>query len=652
MNNLDILTDILEFKFPDDNKDSKNNKAVITVRLLNSHIKEFKISISQYEHLKLCINSYKYNIIIAYGKFGFLWCDFDNVDNLANKYSANILFSKPQYNFGNKVILTCNNNKHDGFVFSSVSKTHNINEMATDDQIINEFSQFKMDSFTEINSSGLTDVSGVKLVTKEKPNKKYDYQLNVSKLSVINRQFGLFMEPGTGKTKTSLDTACTLLKTKEIDLCIVIPLANLIENWEEEIIKHCDERYVSKFMILSNKDLEKNTKNHYEIRGILENISLNSKNMSKQELFETISNVLELSPKMDSYMNGIKSGKILLIIDEFHAFKNPLSQKSEYLLSSLSSESRILILSGTPFPKGFQDMFVAFKVLGIIKRSISWWDFKNFFFDEVDNGFGGVSKLVLKKDRVYLSNLLISRFNTKSAWIKKSDVLSLPSQKYLTHYYKPSEEQHAIIQKILNDTPIPDYVKRGTLPFSDAQLKDCLIRIMQIQGGFYLDENENFCEMKENDKCRLLLDLVKEQGDEQILIFCAFTAEVALINEKLINLGYKSVCKHGKITKLAGKKALKSFKSREAQILVATGDGAGTGLTLVDGCSIIYYSNNFNHVTRDQTEARIHRVGQLRDCTYHDLLSEGGIDEIIYNCVNKKISTGQNFFDKLKDLKK
>ena len=85
---------------------------------------------------------------------------------------------------------------------------------------------------------------------------------------------------------------------------------------------------------------------------------------------------------------------------------------------------------------------------------------------------------------------------------------------------------------------------------------------------------------------------------------------------------------------------------------MATGDSAGTGLTLIEGCTIIYYSNNFNAVTREQAEGRIHRVGQKRDCTYHDLLSIGGVDEIIFNCIKRKIINKNEMFEKLKQLQK
>lgn len=640
-NKIDILLDVVEFNPPYYDYD----KATITLEFLNSKIKKFQISLKQYNNLKESILNQQKNVYICFSQYGYIWSNQDNLDFLLSSFNAECVFSEEQFNSINKVKLSCNEIQKVKYTSNNI-KDYDLSIIATNDDIKNELIRLSCLNYDLIDFDFKInfDIDKIKLVQK---NTSPDYQNLVSKLSYLNHKYGMFMEPGLGKTKTVIDSISTLLKNKEISKCIVIPPANLIKNWNEELEKHCNKTLISKFLIISNKNLEKLEQNKKKILALQINID---KETDKNLLKELKTELISLLPITEQYKDGILSGNIAIVIDESHNFKNPLAIKTKYLLSVISKKSKIFLLSGTPFPKGFQDMFVTMKIFNILSEKINYFQFKNFFFDEVKNGFGGVEKLIIKKDKEYLSKLLISRLRGRSSFVKK-DILNLPEQKYNIHYYEPSAEQEAVIQNILNNTPIPDFVKEDNkIPFSNKELKDSLIRIMQVQGGFYLDKDKNFCEMEENNKFKALCELVEQHKTEKLIIFCAFTAEADLINKKLNELGYKSVCKHGKLKKKVADEAISNFRSSEYSILVATGDSAGTGITLIESFRIIYYSNNFNAVTREQADGRIHRFGQTNECHYHDLLSKGGVDEIIYNCIKRKRISKNEMFSKLKQL--
>lgn len=648
MNKIDILLDVVEFTTPTFNDD----KAKITLQLLNSGFKKFQISFKQYQNLKQKIDTKKENVFVCFGDYSYIWSDADKFNFLEDTFNASKLFSYQQFIEPHPVLLSCNssvqqqNNIINQNIFNRNNRDYDVSVIATNELLNEELNKFNYLKLINQNYNFYNNIDDVILTQK---NKSFDYQNQISKLSYLNNTFGLFLEAGLGKTKTALDTACSLLKNKLIKNVLIFSPANLMTNWQEEMEKHSYKMYHNKMLIISNKNLEKMTKNKKEIAEINSKIN---ETVDKIELKKLNKELSELVPISEQYLNDIKEGKTLIIIDEFHNFKNPLSQKSQYLLSILEEKSRVLVLSATPFPKGFQDMFVVFKIFNILSREINYFQFKNFFFDEIKNSFGGSEKLILKKDKEYLSKLIYSRLKGKSVFLRKGDALELPEQNYNIHYYEPSEEQNAIIQNILNDTPIPEYINPNSMPFSNKELRDSLIRIMQIQGGFYLDKDENFCELEVNNKFKLLLDLLYQHNGEKIIIFCAFTAEADLITKKIVNLGFKAVCRHGKLTKKNADNAIKQFRTKEIDILVATGDSAGTGFTFIDGCTIIYYSNNFNAVTREQAEGRIHRVGQKRTCQYHDLLSVGGVDEIVFNCIKRKMFNKTEMFEKLKQLKK
>jgi SNF2 family DNA or RNA helicase len=53
---------------------------------------------------------------------------------------------------------------------------------------------------------------------------------------------------------------------------------------------------------------------------------------------------------------------------------------------------------------------------------------------------------------------------------------------------------------------------------------------------------------------------------------------------------------------------------------------------------MIYYSNGYDLEKRQQSEARIDRIGQKKPMTYIDILAEDTIDEKIVKALRKKVN--------------
>ena len=53
---------------------------------------------------------------------------------------------------------------------------------------------------------------------------------------------------------------------------------------------------------------------------------------------------------------------------------------------------------------------------------------------------------------------------------------------------------------------------------------------------------------------------------------------------------------------------------------------------------MIYYSNGYDLEKRQQSEARIDRIGQKRFMTYIDIIAENTVDERIVKALRKKIN--------------
>ena len=86
--------------------------------------------------------------------------------------------------------------------------------------------------------------------------------------------------------------------------------------------------------------------------------------------------------------------------------------------------------------------------------------------------------------------------------------------------------------------------------------------------------------------------------------------------------------------------AIKKMQDPESPVrfLVGTPQTGGYGITLTGASTMIYYSNGYDLEKRQQSEARIDRIGQEKPMTYIDIIAEGTVDEKIVTSLRKKVN--------------
>ena len=120
--------------------------------------------------------------------------------------------------------------------------------------------------------------------------------------------------------------------------------------------------------------------------------------------------------------------------------------------------------------------------------------------------------------------------------------------------------------------------------------------------------------------CKELIDLnstlKKEYGDNSVVTYYGKTP----VNERQDNI--------------------QKFQNptNPVRFLVGTTQTGGYGITLTAASTMIYYSNGYDLEKRQQSEARIDRIGQHFPMTYIDLMVENTIDERIVKALRKKIN--------------
>tara|TARA_R100000773_G_C4212632_1_gene111797 strand:+ start:212 stop:478 length:267 start_codon:yes stop_codon:yes gene_type:complete len=73
--------------------------------------------------------------------------------------------------------------------------------------------------------------------------KAYKHQQTAFDKSWDKKEFALFMEMGTGKTKVAIDTFGTLFQKNKIDTVLVLAPKGVFDNWySKEIPQHLSEK--------------------------------------------------------------------------------------------------------------------------------------------------------------------------------------------------------------------------------------------------------------------------------------------------------------------------------------------------------------------------------------------------------------------------
>jgi SNF2 family DNA or RNA helicase len=98
-------------------------------------------------------------------------------------------------------------------------------------------------------------------------------------------------------------------------------------------------------------------------------------------------------------------------------------------------------------------------------------------------------------------------------------------------------------------------------------------------------------------------------------------------------------------------KNIKKFQNNdECRFFVGTTQTGGYGITLTAASTMIYYSNGYDLEKRQQSEARIDRIGQKYPMTYIDIMCEKTVDERIVKALKEKVNIATQIMgEELKD---
>lgn len=428
----------------------------------------------------------------------------------------------------------------------------------------------------------------------------------------------LFMEQGTGKTKTSLDWADDLFGSGEITGALIVSRRGVHRQWiVSEIPRH--SYYASEAVAAywgqkgaAYWEKAKPPGEHLEFAAI------NWDGLKTPRGWAWASEFMERH-----------RGRLLIIGDEAQDMKNYQSERHKAMERARRFSSHRAVLTGTPIAKDLTDEWA---ILRWLDPAILGVKYVSTFRAQycVMGGF---------QNRQVIGHKSIDEFRRRTApyvfRVKKTDIGLLPKQ-YSDWAFDLSKLQKEMIREVKADLK----AILGGKSLDLSQVGPRLLRIQQITNGFISDETgtvHRLCDISANPRIREALDYL-EGEDGKAIVWCRFREDIAMVGEVLQGAGHSFRTYVGGMKDAEQQDVVKDFLSEDgARFLLAT-SAASTGLNLQGTCNrALYYSEGWNAVDRWQKEDRIDRIGTKGFTTHTDLIARGGIDRaIMANRLKKK----------------
>ena len=471
--------------------------------------------------------------------------------------------------------------------------------------------------------------------------KPYAHQLTALEKSWEKEVYAYFMEMGTGKSKVLIDNISMLYDKGKINGALIVAPKGVYQNWYNSeipthLVDHIDKKMVL-WQAMINKTQEK---------------KLNTLFKTGEELHILIMNVEAFSTKkgVDFAHKFLSCHNALIAIDESTTIKNPGAKRTKNILGLSKYSKYRRILTGSPVTKSPLDLYTQCYFLSpwLLDHS-SFYTFKNRYAVMRTANFGGRSVQIV----VGYRNLgeLSEKLKHFSYRVLKDDCLDLPKKTFMKRIVHLSDEQKKVYSQM----------KQTALAFlngkaaTTATVMTQLMRLHQITCGHFTSD-DGTTQVLKNNRIDELIDLLHEVHGK-VVIWAHYRHDIETIVEHIkkefnTDVDNSVMTYYGDTSVEDRQKAIKEIQDPDSPVrfLVGTPQTGGYGITLTAASTMIYYSNGYDLEKRQQSEARIDRIGQTKPMTYVDIIAEDTVDERIVKALRKKINiASQVMGEELKD---
>lgn len=459
-----------------------------------------------------------------------------------------------------------------------------------------------------------------------------------------------FSVPGAGKTSVVYGAYAYLHNlpegdTKKVDRILIISPLNAFAPWEQEY-EECFGRKPTSKRLSGKLDVEEKKQYLYE--------------MNPAEI--TLVSYASVISLVDELTYFLKKHRVMVILDEAHKIKNTKGGVISQSIMALAEncKSRV-VLTGTPAPNGYEDLYNLFKFI---------WPTKNI----IKYHIGQLRDMSKTVDDPRVDSLLdtISPYFIR---IKKGDLGIPPAINHppVQVEMKPSQRK---IYDFIEKQYISDIAKSKDSQVKSELIKARMIRLMQAATNPALlaqplkdfakiddvdfdgvqDDSEMLKEIlrystneipAKYEKAKEIIEKIISNGGK-VIVWACYIKNIELLKEYLEDNGIPVRTLYG-ATPIAGddiseedeeysltrEAIVKEFHNPDSsfKVIIANPFAVSESISLHKAChNAIYLERSFNAAHFLQSKDRIHRYG-LKEGTethYYYLVSNDSVDETVH----------------------
>jgi SNF2 family DNA or RNA helicase len=458
-----------------------------------------------------------------------------------------------------------------------------------------------------------------------------DYQEKAVEHLLLLKHGANFSVPGSGKTTVVYAYFDKLRQDGIVDKIFVVGPLSSFSPWEEESVE-CFNIKLKAARLVGNK------RNYIYDRS------------DEYDLF--LCHYQTVAKDVNEIIKLCKKHSILFVIDESHYIKRFFGGIwAESLLTISPFAKRRVILSGTPMPNGYIDLWSQFTFLW---PGLQLLGERNAYKKQIDN----VNKLddIKAKIRPFFYRV-------------KKDDLNLPGQNIIKRTYSlnPVQAQiyHALSIKLLKDLQLEPSERQSLKIWRKAKM----VRLLQAasnptllakyseefkvpplssDGSSVIQLINKYSQYEIPAKFEVAIALIKEliTKGEKVLIWTTFIHNITMLQSLLDNIPHYII--HGQIPRddsedfdYNREKNIASFKNSTVPcLLIANPAACAESISLHKASTnAIYLDRTFNCGQYIQSLDRIHRIGSIKEVNYYILLANDTIDITIDRRLDEKFET-------------
>ena len=460
-------------------------------------------------------------------------------------------------------------------------------------------------------------------------------QEKASFFMTIMKRAANFSVPGAGKTAMMYGTFAYLSspRVNEVDKLLVVSPLNAFAAWRTEFEAVFGPKRQLHYLNMRDKKYNNNP-------GVVKHDWVQADVITIN--YESLQSKLNI-------INDLLDSKTMLVFDEVHRVKGVGGQRAKAALSLSQAPHYRYVLTGTPIPNGFRDIYNFLHLM---------------YPDEYSSFFAW--------DLTTLNNIDSEDVNKKLSpffWRTNKEDLHVPKpDPDIIKEVEPSKNQQMLSQaiyetengtlatfiRLLQASTNPELLATN-INYKELGLVDADSGVWDKQASTVEKENAssgdaykkyNLAKI-ESPKYELGIDLIDKlvsQG-KKVLVWGMFVGTMQKITDTLNGMGIKTTLVYGATPKQDREGMINNFRTGDAQVLVSNPNTLGESISLHQTVhDAVYFEYNFNLTFMLQSRDRINRLGLSADqytryyylMTKGDVAHTGFIDSTVYKKLKDK----------------